>query len=94
MHLAAFVPRRAMSASSVLRSDGSTGSALSDTLKLRAPAHGLRFLAAGNVTIVDEYGNQSVINGVAGSDVAQLITQIRATGTAVAAANLVLLWGV
>jgi hypothetical protein len=94
MFLQKFVPIRARSASSVVREDGSVGTALSDTLKLQTPAHGIHFLAAGEVTIVDEDGNQSKIQGLAGNDYARLITQVRATGTTVTAANLVLLWGV
>lgn len=93
MFLAKFVPHRAMSATAALKNDGTAG-ALSDTLPLQTPCHGLRFLASGNVTVVDMYGNVSVINGVAGNDYAQAISQIRATGTVVAASNLVLLWGV
>ena len=94
MFLAKFVPVVSRSASSVVRNDGTTGTALSDSLKLRNPAHGIHFLAAGLVTIVDEQGNESQILGVAGQDYGRQIVQIKATGTAVAASNLVLFWGV
>jgi len=58
-----------------------------------SPAHGIHFLASGEVTIVDTLGNQSKINGLAGNDYAREIAQVMATGTTVTAANLVLLWG-
>jgi hypothetical protein len=92
--LAKLVPVLRQSASSVLLADGTTASALSDSKKLMVPAHGLHFLAAGLVTIIDEAGNSSQILGVAGQDYGAQIVQIMATGTAVSAANLVLLRGI
>jgi len=89
--LAKLVPVVAESASSVLLADGTTGSALSDSKKLMVPAHGLHFLAAGLVTVIDEKGNSSQILGVAGQDYGRQIVQIMATGTAVVDTNLVLL---
>lgn len=94
MVLQKLVPVVCRSASSVVRNDGTAGTALSDSLKLAAPAHAIHFLAAGLVVIVDEEGNESQILGVAGQDYGRQICQIKATGTAVTAANLVLLWGV
>jgi len=92
--LAKLIPVLCQSASSVLLADGTTGSALSDAKKLMVPAHGLHFLAAGLVTVIDEDGNSSQILGVAGQDYGAQIVQIMATGTAVSAANLVLLRGI
>jgi|LakMenEpi03Aug12_release.lakeMendotaPanAssembly.Ray.scaffolds.fasta_scaffold1301868_2 hypothetical protein len=92
--LAKLIPVLRQSASSVLLADGTTGSALSDAKKLMVPAHGLHFLAAGLVTVIDEDGNSSQILGVAGQDYGAQIVQIMATGTAVSAANLVLLRGI
>jgi len=92
--LAKLIPVLRQSASSVLLADGTTGSALSDAKKLMVPAHGLHFLAAGLVTVIDEDGNSSQILGVAGQDYGAQIVQIMATGTAVAAADLVLLRGI
>jgi hypothetical protein len=94
MTLAKLVPYCARDASSVLRNDGTTGSAISDTLRLAAPAHGLHARVDGTVRVADPYGNQHTIQCVAGTDYPRTIAQVFATGTTLTASEFALLWGV
>lgn len=93
-YLAKFIARRQVEGSSVLRSDGSTGTSKSDTLKLQAPAHGIHAKAAGTVTYLDMDGNTAVITVLAGQDYARGIQQVKSTGTTLADTEYALLYGV
>lgn len=80
-------------ANAVLRDDDTTGTAKSDTRKLKAPAHGFHTNAAGTVTIKDRYGNQVAYSVAAGGTYPYEVGQIMATGTTLADTEIVLGWG-
>jgi hypothetical protein len=98
MNLSMFSIRSSARADAVKRNDGSTGTALSNSLKLGQVA--VAFLihggATGNLTFVDPDGNTHVID--VATDRAQgvwhleQIAQVLATGTTVAATALELGW--
>lgn len=92
-HLAKNIWVRQKTASSVLRSDGTTGTAKSDTLKLAAPAHGFHANAAGTVTAKDPDGNSNAFVVVAGGTYPYEVAQIMSTGTTLADTEIILGWG-
>lgn len=81
------------SAASVLRSDDTTGTAKSDTLKLKVPAVGFHANVDGTVTIKDRYGNSVAYVVKAGNSYPYEVGQLMSTGTTLADTEINLGWG-
>lgn len=93
MNLSKMVWIRQQCADSVLLSDGTTGSAKSDTLKLAAPALGFHANADGTVTIKDRYGNSVAHKVKEGNSYPYEVAQLMSTGTTLADTEINLGWG-
>lgn len=93
MNLSKNIWVRMAGGANVLRSDGSTGSCKSDTLKLAAPCHGFHANATGTVTVKDSAGTSVALDVAEGSTYPYEVAQIMSTGTTLADTDLVLGWG-
>lgn len=81
-----------VSGTNAIKTNGSTG-AQSDTLDLRYPAIGLHCSAAGTVALLDGDGNSATFTVTAGSFYPYRIRRVLDTGTSLADADMVLLYG-